>query len=277
VSGDKTDKTIVYDPYYCTGRAAIHLDGVFQRHKSKKIMPSTIRIQHEKRDFYSDIQQKCVPKYDILITNPPYSGNHKERCLEFAINQLKNHGRPFFLLMPNYIAMKEYFRKIVLEDGIGSGSRKIQTFYIAPSANHSYEYEHPEGTGHKVSPFSSVWFCGLSSSGGTSDVKSVTGAFVKFHSSRSSSLTGMPRIATSLQELIRVGGVSGEKRKNPRQRKKMRQQAMQRANNAGVVGAGAGTVSSDKGGGAQKRKSIGRGDGHVRDEGKRQKKRRKSK
>mmetsp|Transcript_20535 Transcript_20535/g.37045 ORF Transcript_20535/g.37045 Transcript_20535/m.37045 type:complete len:423 (+) Transcript_20535:145-1413(+) len=252
---DNKDEKVIYDPYYCTGRAATLLDGVFQRHKSNTIS-AKIRIQHEKRDFYHDIEEKTVPKYDILITNPPYSGNHKEQCLEFAVNQLTNHGRPFFLLMPNYIAMKEYFRKIVLD----GGSKKMDTFYIAPSSNHPYEYEHPEGTGHNTSPFASVWFCGLTYTDGKSNVTSVTDAFLKFHSSHSSP-TGAPRIATGLQELIRIGGVSGEKRKNPRQRKKMRQEAMERANNAAGGGVGGGTTGSSDGGKAtnDKRKSGSHG------------------
>mmetsp|Transcript_18289 Transcript_18289/g.39530 ORF Transcript_18289/g.39530 Transcript_18289/m.39530 type:complete len:249 (-) Transcript_18289:63-809(-) len=224
----------------------------FNDTRAKKIS-STIRIQHEKRDFYQDDRNNTVPKHDILITNPPYSGDHKERCLEFAVRQLKNYGRSFFLLMPNYIAMKEYFRKIVLDE-------KIQIFYITPSPNHPYEYEHPEGTGHQTSPFASVWFCGLSYTEGKADVKPVTDAFAKFHSSltQSTSATGTPQIVTNLQNLIRIGGVSGEKRRNPRQRKKMRQQAMQRADAA--VGSGnAGAKSAESGGQQSKNKKRNSG------------------
>lgn len=249
------NETTIYDPYYCTGLATVHLRGIFQRHKSKTIAPSNIHIQHEKRDFYRDVRENSVPEFDILVTNPPYSGNHKERCLEFAVKQLKEHGRPFFLLMPNYVATKEYFKKIVLDKKDGPDALKLfQTFYVAPLPKHSYEYEHPEGTGHRVSPFASVWFCGLSHREGQSDVQSVKNAFAKFHSSQTPSPMGTPRIATSLQQLIRIGGVSGEKRKNPRQRRKMRQQAIQRANNAVASGGGAGAVSSDRGGGAKHRK-----------------------
>mmetsp|Transcript_21990 Transcript_21990/g.53220 ORF Transcript_21990/g.53220 Transcript_21990/m.53220 type:complete len:392 (+) Transcript_21990:92-1267(+) len=238
-------ETTIYDPYFCTGRAATLLNDVFQRHNKKLL--TTMRIQHEKRDFYHDIRKKTVPDYDILITNPPYSGNHKERCLDFAVGQLKKYGRPFFLLMPNYVAMKEYFRKIVLDDEDASDSRRFQTLYIAPSPNHPYEYEHPEGTGHQTSPFASVWFCGLSYEEGKTGIKSLTDAFAKFHAHAQYPI-GAPRIAASLQELIRTGGVSGEKRKNPRQRKKMRQQAMQRANNGTMGGSNAGANIRDNGG-----------------------------
>jgi len=231
-----TKSAIVYDPYYCAGRAAVLLKDEFQRQNSRKI-PMPIHIQHEKRDFYRDIRQNSVPPFDILVTNPPYSENHKERCLEFAVSQLKKHGRSFFLLMPNYVAMKEYFRKIVLDDQMeNTERRKIHTFYITPSSKHPYEYDHPDGTGHQVSPFASVWFCGLSCADGKMDTKAVVDAFEKYHSLRAPSPTGTPRIVTTLQELIQIGGVSGAKRKNPRQRKKMRNMAMERAGTGANVG-----------------------------------------
>jgi len=273
-------ETIIYDPYYCAGRAAILISDVFQRHQSENIS-STIKVQHEKRDFYRDILQNAVPKYDILITNPPYSGDHKEKCLEFAVNRLRNHGLPFFLLMPNYVATKDYFRKIVVEDNTGSGTKRIQTFYITPPPNNQYEYDHPEGTGHQISPFASVWFCGMSyGEGKTQDMRSVMDAFARFHSSNDASYPmGTARIASNLQNLIRMGGVSAEKRKNPRQRKKIRQQAMQKANNAAMGGVSVGSKVGQKGGQAKtgERKASSHMTGHSKKEGGNNKKRRKFK
>mmetsp|Transcript_24763 Transcript_24763/g.52532 ORF Transcript_24763/g.52532 Transcript_24763/m.52532 type:complete len:423 (-) Transcript_24763:18-1286(-) len=273
-------ETILYDPYYCAGRAAILLRETFRRN-DKSRNKHKIRVQHEKRDFYADIQRNALPAYDIFITNPPYSSNHKERALEFAVSQLKRHNKPFFLLMPNYVATKDYFKKIVLGDG------KIRTVYVTPAE--SYEYDHPEGTGKDVVPFRSVWFCGLSydnssdkkegngGKGGKTPewIRSVIGAFAKFHSS--SSVQQRPRISTSLQELICTGGVSGDRRPNPRQRKKMRQLAMQRAGNANVAGGGnvSAVNSTNKGGKpiSQKRKSSNDANQHGGKEGRSHKKR----
>jgi hypothetical protein len=252
----RTGETIIYDPYYCAGRAATLLNDVFQRSKTS----TPIRIQHEKRDFYHDIKQNTIPQYDILVTNPPYSGDHKERCLDFAVSQLKRYGRPFFLLMPNYVAMKEYFRKTVLE---GSGSKKeIQTFYIAPSSTSPYEYDHPDGTGYQVSPFASVWFCGLAYTERTANSKSVIDTFVKFHTLRDPSRNSTPRIVTSLQELISVGGVSGERRKNPRQRRKMRQEAMLGSNRDAKAVGGVKVITGDTSGvqSTNKKRKPGGGD-----------------
>ncbi|KAL9190980.1 hypothetical protein ACHAXT_000686 [Thalassiosira profunda] len=239
-SSPEVRQPTIYDPYYCTGRAATLINDVFQRHRG-----GSISIAHEKRDFYRDMQQKSIPQHDILVTNPPYSGDHKERCLQFAVDQLKTRGRPFFLLMPNYVATKDYFRKIVLEGG--EGTKRIRTFYVTPAVDRPYEYDHPEGTGHAVSPFASVWFCGLSYGGGKENSRAVTDAFAKFHATRALAATGTPRIATSLQELIQMGGVSGQKRKNPRQRRKMRKEAMKRANEGATASSAGASGGQSKG------------------------------
>lgn len=223
-SHETSNEITIYDPYFCTGRAASLLEQTFREHSAKK--QTRVCIKHEKRDFYKDICKNRIPRHDLLVTNPPYSGNHKERCLEFAVGQLKSNGIPFFLLMPNYVASKEYFRKVVLEEN-------IQNVFVAPPSNQPYEYDHPEGTGHETPPFQSVWFCGLSYGKYTeSEMTSMKDGFTKFHKSNHKRVVScsVPRIATGLQELIHLGCVSGEKRKNPRQRKKMRQLAMQRAN-----------------------------------------------
>ncbi len=229
-SKTESKEVVLYDPYFCTGRAAILLNEIFeQNHKESR---PKIRIQHEKRDFYHDVRNNTIPHHDIFITNPPYSGDHKERCLNFCVEQLKASGRPFFLLMPNYVATKEYLRKSVSETG--KGSKKIQLAYVIPSAKRPYEYDHPEGTGHETSPFASVWFCGMGYGSDEKSMQQVRDAFTAFHESHSHRESRSPEMATSLQELIRIGGVSGEKRKNPRQRKKMRQIALKRACNATI-------------------------------------------
>lgn len=226
--GKQKKEATIYDPYYCAGRAATLLTDVFQQRR----LQQSIRIQHQKRDFYHDIQMKTVPQYDVLVTNPPYSSNHKERCLDYAVQQLKQYGRPYFILMPNYVAMKEYYRKLVLYND------RIQTYYVVPSITNPYEYDHPEGTGYDVPPFASIWFCGMAY---TTDLTmnvgklSIIDTFVRYHSGKGNT----PQIVSSLQELIQVGGLSGEKRKNPRQRRKMKQQAI-----LGTSGSSAGDTTS---------------------------------
>merc|ERR1719310_2473068 len=96
--GKQGKRVTIYDPFFCTGRAASLLRQCLQSHNEE--LAEKVDIQHEKRDFYKDLRENTVPKFDILVTNPPYSGDHKERFLEFAVNELCNSSRPFFLLMP---------------------------------------------------------------------------------------------------------------------------------------------------------------------------------
>ena len=66
----KKPKLRVYDPYYCNGRTAILL---------KELGFTAI---HEKRDFYKDIKEGKVPEHDFLVTNPPYSEDHKKVSIQ---------------------------------------------------------------------------------------------------------------------------------------------------------------------------------------------------
>ena len=106
------EDVIPYDPYYCNGRAAVLLrDLGFQD------------VVHECRDFYKDIESGMIPDHDVLVTNPPYSSDHKERCLDFAMEALKTKDRPFFVLLPNYVAAREYYRKLLESNDAVSQSR----------------------------------------------------------------------------------------------------------------------------------------------------------
>lgn len=178
---------IIYDPYYCNGRVAEYLRQLgFEK------------VEHAKRDFYRDVADQTVPHHHTLITNPPYSDTHKEKCLNFCIEQFRAKKRPFFLLMPNYVAARRYYRQIL-------GDNLKDVAYFVPKK--PYDYDHPEGTGHSASPFVSLWFCCI----GHSTIKSMQGSgdFMDF-SSFVPSLDGLES-----QKAIPTG-----KRPNPRQRKK---------------------------------------------------------
>ena len=82
----------LYDPYYCNGRTKILLKQLGFDH-----------VVHEKRDFYKDIEQEQIPVHDVLITNPPYSDEHKQQCLAHCLSQ---PNQAFCLLMPNYVACR---------------------------------------------------------------------------------------------------------------------------------------------------------------------------
>jgi hypothetical protein len=100
---NKTRATLrIYDPYFCEGSMRARMASL-----------GFTNVINEKRDFYADVEGTgagegvgCpqVPDFDVLVTNPPYSGDHVPKLLAFAACC----GRPFFLLMPNYFYMKEY-------------------------------------------------------------------------------------------------------------------------------------------------------------------------
>lgn len=178
---------ILYDPYYCDGRTSLYLHQIgFEK------------VQHAKRDFYVDIATQQVPPHHTFITNPPYSDTHKEKCLQFCIDQFRSKKRPFFLLMPNYVAARSYYRQIL-------GKEVEDVAYFLPSR--PYEYDHPEGTGREVSPFASLWFCGIG--------KAAIESFQKAGGANES-FSFIP----TLEQLEARKVISTQKRPNPRQRKK---------------------------------------------------------
>lgn len=178
------DQLIVYDPYYCKGKMIqlLHSIGI------KNII-------NRNRDFYKDMKNKTIPEYDVLVTNPPYSGEHKLRLLQY----LKTSSKPSALLLPVYIATKSYWKDFVE----GKQQQRDSIIYFLPAS--SYQYDHPEGTGKDIPPFFSCWFlCGFNN-----DVDE------KMISARKCSLVH------SVKDLILKGYVV-EKRPNPKARKRMK-------------------------------------------------------
>jgi hypothetical protein len=58
----------IYDPYYCQGAVVGHLNGL-----------GFMSVTNSNRDFYADVESGAVPEFDCLVTNPPFSGDHKVR------------------------------------------------------------------------------------------------------------------------------------------------------------------------------------------------------
>ena len=156
----------VYDPYYCQGRVreALAAQGC-----------SRERVLNANRDFYADVAARRVPAHDVLVTNPPYSGDHKQRLCEYLLGAAREAegARPFLLLLPAWVAGTDYWASFVARlgethaasprqrakaDARGAAERRAGVFYLSPKAR--YAYEHPQAVGHAAAPFHSVWFCG---------------------------------------------------------------------------------------------------------------------
>lgn len=188
--GKALEDLVVYDPYYCQG-------GMVAMLRNELGIKTVI---NENVDFYHSIAGHKVPPHDILITNPPYSGEHKLKLLAF----LRDRGRecPFALLLPAYCATKSYWREFV---GEGGQQQSIRCMYIMPRDR--YEFSHPEGTGKAVPPFYSCWFLGNCCS-----TKQILGTKCGHR----------VVLLDSLEEMGARNFVKTERRLNPKQRRKLK-------------------------------------------------------
>lgn len=66
-----------------------------------------IRVLHDNRDFYADIDQHTVPgPFDMLVTNPPFGEDHLKRLLSYLITI----DTPWAFLAPDYVATKVWYK-----------------------------------------------------------------------------------------------------------------------------------------------------------------------
>jgi hypothetical protein len=81
-------KLAIYDPYYCNGRVVSHLENLG--------FPNVYNCMEDCYQVWQDSAR--YPKYNILMTNPPYSGDHVEKLLTHVTSkQVAN--KPWMLLM----------------------------------------------------------------------------------------------------------------------------------------------------------------------------------
>ena len=188
--GKNRSSLIIYDPYYCDGSV-----------KRKLFSLGYTNVINENRDFYQDIKDGTIPNYDILITNPPYSGIHIEKLLKFALSSSssssiggggKEEGRkgnskkkknnstikPWLFLLPHFVYTKDYYTR-ALSTSTTSSTTTIQEkiYFLVPKDRYSYvpPIWVQKETGStalakgktKTAPFPSFWYCytGSSSNG----------------------------------------------------------------------------------------------------------------
>jgi len=108
MSGKARSSLRIYDPYYCEG-------GVVQRLGSLGFT----NVYNRKEDFYAAVAQGTTPDFDVLVTNPPYSGDNISRLLDFCLASRK----PWFLLVPNWVYTKSYYARILSGGSSTSTSR----------------------------------------------------------------------------------------------------------------------------------------------------------
>jgi len=160
-------KLRIYDPYFCSGRM-----------KSLLAELGFPRVTNRKRDFYADVAAGHLPKFDVLLTNPPYSGDHKERLFNFVLERQRraserNVPEPFLILLPSWSMGKAFAGKFISRLAGLTSSRQddgleLNTssgiFYVCrrgPDGRpEKYSFDHIEGAGLARCPFFGVWICG---------------------------------------------------------------------------------------------------------------------
>jgi hypothetical protein len=105
----------LWDPYYCEGSVLKHLDRL-----------GFANVRNDNVDFYATIAEDHTPPFDVLITNPPFSGDHMERFLTYVAGI----SQPWLALMPQFVAQKRYFH--AFKAAAAEAGRELPV-YIGPS------------------------------------------------------------------------------------------------------------------------------------------------
>ena len=127
----------IYDPYYCAG-------GIKQRLGELGFE----NVLNENVDCYLNWDSV---EYDVLVTNPPYSGDHMEKMVQYLAAKKK----PFAFVVPNFVIKKPYHREML--------EKSLMPMYLVPKAR--YVYLPPKGfrekkasdTQKKSSPYVTIW------------------------------------------------------------------------------------------------------------------------
>ena len=159
----KSKKLKIYDPYYCNG-------GVID----KLSLLGYPKVHNEKVDCYSVWESGNLPDFDVLVTNPPYSGDHIEKLIKF-LSSKKFGNKPWMLLCPEFVHKKDYYTELM--------TKKKRPLYIVP--NKRYIYLPPRGfrekkasaTHKKSSPFTSYWYIW----GGSNEMTDMLAEFFQQH------------------------------------------------------------------------------------------------
>ena len=153
--GKDRSSLAIYDPYYCAGAMKAHLAAL-----------GFSNVRNDNVDFYEAQKAGALPPHDVLVTNPPYSGDHVGRLLDFC---RRHAGTPYLLLMPNYVAAKADFADRLR----GADGERPAPFYVCPRKRYCYwtpkamrakdkQQGHVSALGHRTSPFASFWYVDLS-------------------------------------------------------------------------------------------------------------------
>jgi hypothetical protein len=151
---DKPSDLRIYDPYYCGGSVKGHLASL-----------NFPNCHNEPEDFYDHSERGATGpgQYDVIVTNPPYSGNHVSRLFNYCVAS----NKPFMLLLPMYFYTEPYYKTT-----IGQQQHLPNLFFVCPGLGRKrYGYKPPQWSGversgdnpdrDSIAPFPSFWFCSM--------------------------------------------------------------------------------------------------------------------
>lgn len=137
--GKTPNELVIYDPYYCAGGTRRNL-----------ALIGFTNVINRNEDFYKVIEENRVPEHDVLVTNPPYSADHIERCVTFAAENLAAYGRPYMLLLPSYVIHKDYYLPALLTGGSRGKDKAKELEMNKASAKDSDDDDDDENGGMKI-------------------------------------------------------------------------------------------------------------------------------
>ena len=223
-------KLRIYDPYFCEGSVKKHLARLgFES------------VYNEDEDFYAVAASGRCPDHDVVLTNPPYSGDHFRKILRFV----GESGKPWLLLLPNFVCRKQYYEPAInpppsggIEDGGAPRSSPRQPpLFLIPDPLKPYRYWAPgragfeaRGAAKGTTPFETFWYVHM---GGVANHDEVRAWWLKKFAPHSTCRLPAPTEALPQQQRL-------QKRPNPRARK-IRNEALRRE--------GGGGGGDEKGGG----------------------------
>jgi hypothetical protein len=152
----KKDFLQLYDPYYCQGTIIKRLASVG--------FPSTI---NQDVDFYNTISEAKIPLHDVVLTNPPYSGDHIQRAFSFVTSKKQiMMKRPWAMLLPTNVYLRQWY------PSSSSSSSPSNVLYLCPHQKYSFQIdtlknndekkdeknEEEEASHH--TPYHTMWYIG---------------------------------------------------------------------------------------------------------------------
>ena len=164
----------------------------------------------------------------MLLTNPPYSGDHFRKILEFCGRSRK----PWLLLLPNFVCRKAYYQpSLGLEPGAGDATGACQKtnggggdapareaatekpLFLIPDPARPYRYWAPGRAGHETrakgtTPFETFWYIEFA---GVLDAQQQRAWWLKKYAAHSS--CSVPALDEALPQQQRL-----QKRPNPKVR-----------------------------------------------------------